>query len=278
MTRWSVKAVQGTCEFPERPPQPGRTLSANHRTSPKEPTNVKETKRCDCHDSRVPPRILVVEDEENVAYVIVTALGLAGFETVEAADGTDGLRLAQASDPLDLIIVDIMMPGLDGFELYGELRTIGVDVPVIFLTARHELKDRIRGLTLGADGYLTKPFSVEELVARVRSILRRTGQMLESRVHASDNLVLDDDAWRVIRGEEEIDLSPTEYRLLRFLIRNAGHVMSKDEIRDNVWSYGFNGEATVVETFISSLRKKIDSKPPQLIHTVRGVGYRWDGG
>jgi two-component system OmpR family response regulator len=225
----------------------------------------------------VPPRILVVEDEENVAYVIVTALGLAGFDTAEAANGFDGLRLAGSGDQVDLIIVDVMMPGIDGFELYERLRAKGVDAPVIFLTARDGLQDRIKGLSLGADDYLTKPFHVEELVARVRSILRRTGHVPESRVITSDNLVLNDDVRRVVRGEEEIDLSPIEYRLLRFLIRNAGHVMSKEEIRDHVWNYGFNGEATVVETFVSSLRKKIDSKPPQLIHTVRGVGYRWDG-
>jgi two-component system, OmpR family, response regulator len=224
----------------------------------------------------VPPRILIAEDDANVAYVVVTALKLAGFETVGVANGNDALRLAESDDPLDLIILDVMMPGIDGFELLGRLRNSGVKVPVFFLTARDGLLDRIKGLKLGADDYLTKPFNVEELVARVRAILRRTGELPRSQTLTCDDLVLDDDAYRVVRGDEEITLSPTEYRMLRFLIRNSGHVMTKTQIRDHVWDYGFNGEATVVETFISSLRKKIDTKSPKLIHTVRGVGYRLD--
>lgn len=224
----------------------------------------------------MPPRILIIEDEANVAYIVVTALGLAGFDTVEAINGTDGLRLAQSDHRLVLIITDVMMPGIDGFELYRRLRDSGVKVPVIFLTARDGLDNRIKGLSLGADDYLTKPFNVEKLVNRVQAILRRTGVLPCSPVLTCGDLTLDDNTYQVVRGQEEIDLSPTEYRMLRLLIRNAGIVMSKAQIRDYVWDYGFGGEMTVVETFISSLRKKIDTQSPQLIHTVRGVGYRME--
>ncbi len=225
----------------------------------------------------MPPRILVVEDEENIAYVITTALYLAGFDTAEADNGLDGLRLAESSDHFDLIIADVMMPGIDGFGLYRQLRSNGVGVPIVFLTARDGLDDRIRGLSLGIDAYFTKPFRIEELVARVRSILQRTGATPESHALTSGTLVLDDNSWRVLCGGEEIDLTPTEYRLLRYLIHNAGHVMSNRQIRDHVWDYGFTGDTTIVEVVVSSLRRKIDSRPPQLIHAVRGVGYRWDG-
>jgi two-component system, OmpR family, response regulator len=224
----------------------------------------------------MPPRILVVEDEENVAFVVTTALRHAGFDTVEAPDGREGLRLAQTHTDLDLVILDVMMPELDGFEVYARLRASGSRVPVVFLTARDEVHDRIKGLSLGADAYLTKPFGVEQLVSRVRAIVRGAGHLSATAVLTCDDLVLDDDIRRVTRGEEEVVLSPTEYRMLRFLIRHAGQVVSPLQIRDHVWEYGFHGEASVVETFISSLSEKIDTKPPRLIHTVSGLGYRLD--
>jgi two-component system OmpR family response regulator len=224
----------------------------------------------------VPPRILIIEDEANVAYIVVTALGLAGFDTVEAVNGRDGLRLARTDHCLALIIADVMMPGIDGFEFYRRLRDCGVKVPVIFLTARDGLNDRIEGLGLGADDYLTKPFNVEKLVARVRASLRLAGELPRSPVLTCGDLTLDDNTYRVVRGQKEIDLSPTEYRMLRLLISNAGNVMSKAQIRDYVWDYGFSGEMTAVETFISSLRRKVDTEPPHLIHTVRGIGYRME--
>ncbi len=223
----------------------------------------------------MPPRILVVEDEENVAFVVTTALRHAGFDTVEAFDGREGLRLAQTDTVLDLVILDVMVPKLDGFEVYARLRAGGSRVPVVFLTARHELHDRIKGLSLGADAYLTKPFGVEQLVSRVRTIVRGAGHP-STAVLTCHDLVLHDAIRRVTRGEEEVVLSPTEYRMLRFLIRHAGQVVSPVQIRDHVWEYGFHGEATVVETFISSLSEKIDTKPPRLIHTVSGLGYRLD--
>jgi two-component system OmpR family response regulator len=224
----------------------------------------------------VPPRVLIVEDDANVAFVVTAALEYAGFDTVLAVDGLDGFRIAQEDSRLDLILLDVMIPTLDGFEVVTRLRQLGAQVPVIFLTARDELQDRLKGLSLGADDYLTKPFDIEELIARIRAVLRRTGHLQRSGALTCGDLVLDDNSCRVTRGETEIALSPTEYRMLRYLIRNAGIVMTKMQIRDHVWDYGFEGEASAVESFISSLRKKVDTKPPALIQTVRGVGYRLD--
>ncbi|HEY5023772.1 MAG TPA: response regulator transcription factor [Acidimicrobiales bacterium] len=221
-------------------------------------------------------RILVVEDEENISFVVTAALRLSGFHVIEARLGSDGLRLATAGDSPDLIVLDVMLPDLDGFEVCRRLRAEGIDAPVVFLTARDATEDRIRGLTIGGDDYLAKPFSVEELVARVRVVLRRSGKSVESPVLTCADLVLDDDAHRVIRRRRVINLSPTEYKLLRYLMHNAGRVVSRDQILDNVWNYSFNGESTVVETFVSSLRKKVDNGGPPLIKTVRGVGYRID--
>jgi two-component system OmpR family response regulator len=222
------------------------------------------------------PRVLVVEDEENVAYVVATALRLAGFETAETKNGRDALALVSDGAAFDLMILDVMLPDLDGFEVCRRMRTEGIGIPVVFLTAADAVEDRVRGLTIGGDDYLTKPFSVEELVARVQVMLRRTGALTTTQLLTCADLVLDDDAHVVTRHGEVVSLSLTEYKLLRFLLRNAGHVMSKDQILDHVWNYDFEGESTVVETFVSLLRRKIDSTPPRLIHTVRGVGYRLD--
>jgi two-component system, OmpR family, response regulator len=222
------------------------------------------------------PRVLVVEDEENVAYVVSTALRLAGFDAVETQNGREALALASDGQTFDLMILDVMLPDLDGFEVCRRMRFEGIDIPVIFLTAAYAVEDRVRGLTIGGDDYLTKPFSVEELVARVQVIFRRTSQSSTTQLLSCADLVLDDDAHVVTRHGNVVPLSLTEYKLLRFLLRNAGHVMSKAQILDHVWNYDFEGESAVVETFVSLLRKKIDAKPPHLIHTVRGVGYRLD--
>ncbi len=217
--------------------------------------------------------VLVVEDEANVAFVISSALRLAGLSVIEAVAGRDALHLA-AQHEVDLAVLDVMLPDLDGFEVCERLRAAGFEIPIIFLTARDATPDRVRGLTIGGDDYLTKPFSVEELVARVRAVLRRAGKFPSGQVYECGDLTMDDAAYRVTRAGRMVDLSPTEYKLLRFLLRNAGRVMTKSQILDHVWDYDFVGESTVVETFVSTLRKKVDSEEPKLIQTVRGVGYR----
>jgi two-component system, OmpR family, response regulator len=224
------------------------------------------------------PRVLVVEDEENVRFVIVAALRQGDFEVQEAAAGRDALRIvADPVAPPDLVVLDVMLPDLDGFEVCRRMRADGIDIPVVFLTARDATADRLRGLTIGGDDYLTKPFSIEELVARVQVILRRVGKGRRTRVLTAGDVELDDDAHVVRKAGVEVALSPTEYKLLRFLLRNTGRALSRAQILDHVWNYDFNGESTVVETFVSSLRRKIDRGSPngtKLIHTVRGVGYR----
>jgi two-component system OmpR family response regulator len=224
------------------------------------------------------PSVLVVEDEENVRYIAAAALRLAGFAARELANGRDALRnLAGAGAACDLVVLDVMLPDVDGFEVCRQLRAAGNQVPIVFLTARDAVEDRLRGLTIGGDDYLAKPFSVEELVARVRVILRRTGRGARPQLLVADAVELDDDA-HVVRVEgTEVGLSPTEYRLLRLLMRNQGRVLTRAQILDHVWDYDFDGESTVVETFISSLRKKVDPSG-RLIRTVRGVGYRLEGG
>jgi two-component system OmpR family response regulator len=208
-------------------------------------------------------RVLVVDDEENLAFVLAAAFRLASFDVATARSGGDALRE-----------VERVRPDLDGFDVCRRMRAEGNDVPVIFLTARDSTDDRLRGLTIGGDDYMTKPFSIEELVARARVILRRIGIASGADVLRFDDLELDDDSHRVLRAGAEVPLSPTEYKLLRFLLRNRGRVLSRNQILDHVWDYDFNGESTVVETFISSLRRKLDLGGPAVIHTVRGVGYR----
>jgi len=217
--------------------------------------------------------ILLVEDEINVAFVVTAALRLAEFNVIEAVTGSDGLQLATRTS-VDLAILDVMLPDLDGFEICRKWRANGLEFPVVFLTARDATQDRVRGLTIGGDDYLTKPFSVEELVARVRAILRRAGKASGGHIYQCGPVTLDDAAHRVTRTGQVVELSPTEYKLLRFLLRNPGRVLSKDQILDHVWDYDFVGESTVVETFVSTLRKKLDTEQPRLIQTVRGIGYR----
>jgi two-component system OmpR family response regulator len=219
------------------------------------------------------PRILVVDDEENITYLLGTALRHFGFGVVTAGSGREGLALATDAKP-DLMLLDIMLPDLDGFEVCRRLRDAGVQVPILFLTARDATEEKVRGLTLGGDDYVTKPFSLEEVVARVRAILRRTGRIVDGEPSLTyADLVMDDDAHQVRRGGELVELSPTEYKLLRYLLANAGKVLSKAQILDHVWEYDFGGEATVVETYISYLRKKVDRGGAPLIQTVRGIGY-----
>lgn len=217
-------------------------------------------------------RLLVVDDEENITLLLDAALRHFGFEVRVAKTGREALAEIERFQP-DAVLLDVMLPDLDGFEIVRRMRMDGIKVPVLFLTARDTVGDKVRGLTLGGDDYVTKPFSLEEVIARIEAILRRQGvAQTRSRLVLSD-LEMDDDAHVVRRAGQEIDLSPTEYNLLRFLLTNAGRVVSRDQILDHVWQYDFGGHGTVVETYISYLRKKIDTLGPPLIHTIRGVGY-----
>ena len=217
-------------------------------------------------------RALVVDDEANVCYLVGTALRLDGWSVQVSETGQAALAAVNEFAP-DVIVLDVMLPDADGFELCERLRRRGVTAPVMFLTARATARDRVRGLTIGGDDYLTKPFSVEELVARCRLLARRAGSARTSPVLRYADLQMDEDAHRVTRAGRGVHLSPTEYRLLHYLLLNAERVMSRGQILDRVWDYGFAGDASNVESFISFLRRKIDTVEPKLIHTVRGAGY-----
>lgn len=218
-------------------------------------------------------RILVVDDEESITDLLATALRYEHFVVEVAHSGRQALRAVSSFRP-DLIVLDVMLPDWDGFEVTKRLADQRERAPVLFLTARDATSDRVRGLTLGGDDYVTKPFSLEELVARIRAILRRTRESADrgARLVFSD-LEMDDDLHQVRRAGRTIDLTATEYNLLRFLLANAPRVLTKPQILDRVWNYDFGGDGNVVETYISYLRKKIDRDGPPLIHTVRGVGY-----
>ena len=217
-------------------------------------------------------RLLLVDDEENLRSMLEAALRHSGFEVASAATGREAIDAVPAARP-DLIVLDVMLPDLDGFEVCRRLRSDGSRTPVLFLTARDGTEDKVRGLTLGGDDYLVKPFSLEELVARIHAVLRRAGATHDDVVLGCDDLELDDDAHRVTRGGTDVALSPTEYNLLRFLLLNQGRVMSKAQILDHVWQYDFGGDGGVVETYIGYLRRKLDANGPRLIHTIRGFGY-----
>ena len=219
-----------------------------------------------------PSRVLVVDDEDNITFLLDSALRHFGHDVRVAADGREALRQVAQFAP-DVVLLDVMLPDLDGFEIVRRMRREGANVPVLFLTARDGVEDKVRGLTLGGDDYVTKPFSLEEVMARIQVILRRQGRAGGSSKLSLADLEMDDDAHLVRRGGQVVDLSPTEYKLLRFLLLNAGRVLSRNQILDHVWQYDFDGNATVVETYISYLRKKIDHLGPPLIHTIRGVGY-----
>jgi len=220
-------------------------------------------------------RVLVVDDEPMIVELLSVSLRFQGFEVETAVDGARALDRARAFRP-DALIVDVMMPGIDGFGLLPRLRADGIDAPVLFLTARDDVHDKVAGLTLGADDYITKPFSLEEVVARLRVVLRRAGHgvpvRVSSRISFAD-IELDDDTHEVWKAGEPVALSPTEFTLLRYFMVNAGTVLSKPRILDHVWRYDFGGEVGVVETYVSYLRKKVDTGEQRLIHTLRGVGY-----
>jgi len=219
------------------------------------------------------PRVLVVDDEENIRYLLASAMHHAGFEVAEAQTGRAALEGVRQFRP-DAVLLDVMLPDLDGFEVCRRLRSDGDRTAVIFLTAHDATEDKVRGLTLGGDDYVTKPFSLEEVVARVRVVLRRAGidPAANSRLEFAD-LEMDEDAYRVWRAGELVELSPTEFKLLRFFLLNPDRVLSRSQILDHVWEYDFGGGANVVETYVSYLRKKLDRHGPSLIQTVRGVGY-----
>jgi two-component system OmpR family response regulator len=218
-------------------------------------------------------RVLVVDDEPNIVDVISMALRYQGFEVAEAGTGAEALSQVRAFRP-HLVVLDVMLPDMEGFDVAERLGSQRTDVPIIFLTARDSTEDKVRGLTTGGDDYVTKPFSLEELVARIRTILRRTGAAApESGRLTFEDLELDEDAMEVRRAGEQIDLTATEYRLLRYLMANPRRVMTRAQLLDHVWDYDFGGDGRVLETYISYLRKKLDAHGPPLIHTVRGVGY-----
>ena len=219
-------------------------------------------------------RVLTVDDESSLTELLSMALRYEGWEVATAGSGLDAVRVARDTRP-DAIVLDMMLPDFDGLEVMRRIRTEQPDVPVIFLTARDALDDRIGGLTAGGDDYVTKPFSLEELVARLRGLLRRSGATTarnDSQLVVGD-LVMDEDSHEVTRAGVEIQLTATEFELLRFLMRNPRRVLSKAQILDRVWNYDFGGQANVVELYISYLRKKIDANRPPMIHTMRGAGY-----
>ncbi|GAA1472122.1 response regulator transcription factor [Corynebacterium felinum] len=221
-------------------------------------------------------KVLVVDDEPNIVELLSVSLRFQGFEVATAHSGMQALEVAREFEP-DAFILDVMMPGMDGFELLPKLRQEGFEGPVLFLTAKDAVEHRIHGLTIGADDYVTKPFSLEEVITRLRVILRRGAKVEQPEdnpaVLSYHDLELNDDTHEVTRGGVVIDLSPTEFNLLRYLLLNAEVVLSKAKILDNVWHYDFGGDGNVVESYISYLRRKIDTTDVPLIHTVRGVGY-----
>ena len=220
-------------------------------------------------------KVLVVDDEPNIVELLTVSLKFQGFEVETANSGPAAIELAHSWKP-DAYILDVMMPEMDGFELLSKLRAEGLDAPVLFLTAKDAVEDRIHGLTIGADDYVTKPFSLEEVITRLRVILRRGSTVDDQNGDATmtyADLTLNDDTHEVTKAGEIVELSPTEFNLLRYLMQNREVVLSKSKILDNVWHYDFGGDGNVVESYISYLRRKIDTGDTPLIHTVRGVGY-----
>jgi two-component system OmpR family response regulator len=218
------------------------------------------------------PRALVVDDEENIRFLVGSALELAGFDARTAASGREALDLVEHFRP-DAVVLDVMLPDLDGFAVLQRLRENGITAPVVFLTARDSTEDRVRGLTTGGADYQVKPFAIAELVARVKLRLEQAGASSTDSTLRCADLELDPDAHRVRRAGEPVHLSPTEYKLLHYLLVNAGRALSRAQILDHVWSYDFDGDSSVVDTYISYLRRKVDAEGTKLIHTIRGVGF-----
>jgi len=225
------------------------------------------------------PQVLVVDDEPNIRELVQVALKFHGCSVTTAATGKEALRQADAAQP-DLIVLDVMLPDLDGFEVCRRLRAAGNEVPVIFLTARDTSSDTVTGLALGGDDYVTKPFSVEALVARVRAVLRRASRSAhggqpdgDEGVLRAGDLELDEARWTVHRAGVPVELSPTEFRLLAYLLRHQGRVLTRAQLLENVWGWDYAGQSQIVETYVSYLRRKLDPLGPPLIHTQRGVGY-----
>jgi len=225
------------------------------------------------------PQVLVVDDEPNIRELVQVALKFHGCSVTTAGTGKDALRRA-GSDRPDLIVLDVMLPDMDGFEVCRRLRAAGNEVPVIFLTARDTSSDTVTGLALGGDDYVTKPFSVEALVARVRAVLRRASRTAQgdqrdgdSEILRAGDVELDEGRWTVHRGGVPVELSPTEFRLLAYLMRHQGRVLTRAQLLENVWGWDYAGESQIVETYVSYLRRKLDPLGPPMIHTQRGVGY-----
>jgi len=224
-------------------------------------------------DSPSANRVLVVDDEPNLVEVLSMALRFQGFTVESAGNGREALAAVSSFKP-HLMILDVMLPDMEGFDVAARLGAQRASVPIIFLTARDATEDKIRGLSGGGDDYMTKPFSLEELVARIRTILRRTGQATpDSARLVFEDLEMDEESREVNRAGEAIDLTATEYRLLRYLMLNPRRVLTRAQLLDHVWNYDFGGDGRVLETYISYLRKKLDAHGPSLIKTVRGVGY-----
>jgi two-component system OmpR family response regulator len=216
--------------------------------------------------------LLVVDDEPFLRDAVAASLRFLGFDVTAAETGLEALRLARAGR-FDLVVLDVMLPDVDGFEVLRRLRRDGSRIPVIFLTARDTQADKVNGLTLGGDDYLTKRFGLEELAARVRSVLRRTRPGRENPVLTFSDIEMDTESYEVRRGARAIDLSPTEFRLLRYLMLNPGRVLTRAQLLAHVWDYDFDGSSTVVATYVAYLRRKLAAHGPDVIHTQRGVGY-----
>ncbi|WP_143037056.1 response regulator transcription factor [Varibaculum massiliense] len=220
-------------------------------------------------------RLLVVDDEPNIRDLLASSLRYTGFEVITAANGSEAIKQAESTNP-DLIVLDVMLPDVDGFTVTRRLRENGFTTPILFLTAKDDMSDKVQGLTVGGDDYVTKPFGLEEVVARINAILRRTrGVSGDDAVIRVADIALDEDAHEVRRAGQVIDLSPTEFKLLRYLMINEGRVVSKAQILDHVWEYDWNGEAAIVESYISYLRRKLDvpGSCGDIITTRRGIGY-----
>ncbi len=221
-----------------------------------------------------PVRVLVVDDESNLTELLAMALRYEGWEVRAAGTGIEAVKAARDFQP-DAVVLDMMLPDFDGLEVLRRMRADNSNVPVLFLTARDAVEDRVAGLTAGGDDYVTKPFSLEEVVARLRALMRRTAVVADesSSILVVGDLTMDEDSHEVARAGSQITLTATEFELLRYLMRNPKRVLSKAQILDRVWNYDFGGQANVVELYISYLRKKVDAGRTPMIHTMRGVGY-----